>query len=60
MTIGGTVQGSYTYQNEGHPPGNIIDGRLFDIDNETPEMNQLMLFVDRSVDITKPPSILIP
>jgi hypothetical protein len=48
-SIYGHVEGSFTYQNEGHPPGDFIDGRIFDVDNQDAEMNQAYVIVERTV-----------
>jgi hypothetical protein len=48
ITIGGRVEGSYTYSFSS-PPGNDISGRLFDFENQDLTLNQVGFFVDKQV-----------
>lgn len=48
ISIGGRVQGSYTYSFSS-PPGNDITGRLFDFENQDPTLNQVGVYVDKQV-----------
>jgi hypothetical protein len=54
INIGGGIAGSYTYSFS-KPPGDFITGRVFDVEDESPLLNQIELFVERTVDdaITK-------
>ncbi len=47
--IYGHVEGSWTYQNEGLKTDTFIDGRIFDVDGNYPEMNQAYVIVERTV-----------
>jgi hypothetical protein len=49
INIGGLVEGSWTYSASA-PPGNFISGRVFDVEQESILLNQLMLFAERTVD----------
>ena len=48
ITVGGRVEGSYTYSFSA-PPGNVITGRVFDFENQDLTLNQLGLYVDKQV-----------
>ena len=53
FTIGGWVEGSWTY-NFDTPAGGINVGRSFaDFEDQDPTLNQIVLFVDRAVDTKK-------
>ena len=54
INIGGGIAGSYTYSFS-NPPGDFITGRVFDVEHDSPLLNQIELFVERTVDdaITK-------
>ena len=54
INIGGGIAGSYTYSFS-NPPGDFITGRVFDVENDGILLNQIELFVERTVDdaITK-------
>ncbi|HZZ45032.1 MAG TPA: outer membrane beta-barrel protein [Tepidisphaeraceae bacterium] len=52
ISIYGFAEGSYTYNARG-PVGNTNVGRVFDVDNENPQLNQLDLTIQRTVDPTK-------
>lgn len=49
INVGGLIEGSYTYGFSA-PPNNFITGRVFDVDNQSIELNQLELFAERTVD----------
>ena len=49
INIGGGIAGSYTYSFS-NPPNDFITGRVFDVDNQAVLLNQLELFVERTVD----------
>lgn len=49
LTIGGWVEASYTY-NLGSPPGGINAGRVFDTKTQDPDLNQIVIFVNKDVD----------
>jgi len=49
INIGGDIEGSWTYS-ASSPPGNFITGRAFDVEHESILLNQVMLFVERTVD----------
>src|SRR4051794_37517526 len=49
ITVGGLVEGSWTYS-ASSPPGNIITGRVFDVEHESVLLNQLEIHVERTVD----------
>ena len=48
-SIYGHVEGSFTYQNEGHNAQDFIEGRVFDVDSEYGELNQAYVIVERTV-----------
>jgi hypothetical protein len=48
INVSGYVEASYTY-NTAVPHDNINVGRLFDIDNESPTLNQLDLAIERTI-----------
>lgn len=48
INIGGVIEGSYTHSFTS-PPGNLMTGRVFDIEHEDPTLNQVALFVERAV-----------
>ncbi|HEX8916783.1 MAG TPA: outer membrane beta-barrel protein [Humisphaera sp.] len=52
ITVGGRVEGSYTYSMS-NPPGNVIAGRVFDFENQDLTLNQVGVFVDKGVDTSK-------
>jgi len=52
FTLGGRIQGSYTYSFSS-PPGNDISGRLFDFENQDPTLNQIGVFLDKQVATDK-------
>jgi hypothetical protein len=52
ITVGGYVQGSYTYGFD-KPEGNTFPGRYFDFENQDPTLNQVNLFIDKAVATDK-------
>ncbi|QOV91156.1 porin [Humisphaera borealis] len=48
LTVGGRVEGSYTYSFSS-PPGNVITGRVFDFENQDLTLNQLAFVLDKQV-----------
>jgi hypothetical protein len=49
ITIGGRVEGSYTY-GFNSPLGNAIAGRAFDFEHEDLTLNQVGIVIDRAID----------
>lgn len=49
ITISGFGEASWTYS-DSSPPGNVIGGRVFDIDNQDITLNQIDLAVERTVN----------
>jgi hypothetical protein len=49
ITIGGRVEGSYTY-GFSSPLGNAIAGRAFDFEHEDLTLNQVGIVIDRAID----------
>lgn len=52
ITVGGYIEGGYTISFN-PPPGNVLAGRVFDTKNERVVLDQLDLYVDRTVDYAK-------
>jgi hypothetical protein len=52
ITIGGRIEGSFTYS-ASSPPGNIITGRVFDFEHEDLTLNQVGIVVNKDVDVSK-------
>jgi len=52
ITIGGRVEGSLTYSASA-PPGNFITGRVFDFEHEDVTLNQVGIFVNKGIDLSK-------
>jgi hypothetical protein len=50
LTIGGYVEASWTYNFRNV---NVNEGRVFDFENQDPTLNQLVLYIDKSVDFSK-------
>jgi hypothetical protein len=48
INIGGHIEGSWTL-NFDDPAGGINGGRVFDFENQDPTLNQIMIFVERTV-----------
>lgn len=51
LKVSGFIEGSYTYNLDGNPPGDVNAGRVFDFENNAARMNQLELFIQRNVDV---------
>lgn len=52
INIGGLVEAGWTY-NFDDPAGGINVGRVFDFEDQDPTLDQLMVFVERTVDPSK-------
>ena len=50
LTIGGYVEGGYTYNFRNT---RFNTGRVFDFENEDPALNQLVVYVDKTIDFKK-------
>lgn len=51
ISVFGHIEGSWTYSTS-NPPDNFIDGRAFDFENQDLTLNQLMLAIERPVEVT--------
>lgn len=52
INVGGYVEGSYTYS-ASSPPGNLITGRVFDMEHEDLTLNQIDVWMEKKVDGSK-------
>lgn len=52
ITVGGFAEGSWTY-NFDNPGSHVNTGRVFDFEDQDLTLNQIDLYVDKSVDATK-------
>jgi hypothetical protein len=52
LRLGGFVEGSWTY-NLDSPDSGVNVGRSFDVEDQDPTLNQVDLFLERTVDVTK-------
>ncbi len=52
LTVGGLAETSWTIS-DSSPPDNNITGRIFDFDNQYLTLNQIDLFIERTVDPAK-------
>lgn len=52
ITVTGLVQGGVTY-GANSPTNNLIGGRGFDVENQDPTLNQLVISIDKAVDMKK-------
>jgi hypothetical protein len=50
LTIGGWAEGSWTYNTRNVQ---VNEGRAFDFETQDPTLNQLVLFVDKGIDMSK-------
>src|SRR5947207_1820287 len=48
LDLGGWIEGSWTHSFS-NPPGNFIAGRVFDIDNDDPTLNQAVVYAQRVI-----------
>ena len=56
INIFGHVEAPARYNFSNHA-NDFITGRVFDVENEDPTLNQLELFVERTVDVSQRPSV---
>jgi hypothetical protein len=52
ISAGGRIEGSWTYS-ASNPPGNVIGGRVFDFENQDPTLNQIGIYLNKDVDVSK-------
>lgn len=53
FTFGGWVEASWNYNTQ-NPAGGANIGRVFDVKAQDPTLNQIVLFLDKTVDLKKP------